>query len=189
MSNNLPPEDRPQKQPKADLPLFQQKILEEKWKNRPELEAVHLDDDDAFNAASGVAEMFGHQLSREQFDEAINHPSLAGSRYITQIGNQVRYLHNSLFGQHPTIAGNAIDNINEKTIDLLREAETAHDNDNHNEALKGLNTIHEVYSGLHEILSAQNPTYMDSYTGLHLDDMVSKTLPNLIDKYKTTMEL
>lgn len=189
MSNNLPPEDKPQIEPKADLPLFQQKLLEEKWKNRPELEPVHLDDDDAFNAASGIAEMLGSKLSREQFNEAINDPSLAGSRYIAEVGNQVRYLHNSLFGQNPTIAGNAIDNINEKTIGLLKEADEAHDDDRHLDALNHLNKIHDVYSKLHGVLSVQNPTYMSSYTGLHLDDMVSKTLPNLISQYKNKMEL
>jgi hypothetical protein len=130
-----------------------------------------------------------NHLSSEQFSGLVEaHPELGGHRILHTFFNHLNHLHNSLLGQNPTSPGMLIDNINGQVIPSLDKLQEAHAVGAYPAVHRALNAAHALYSeALTDPDTQKNKAFLDSYTGMHLHDLVHTTLPKLANEYKETL--
>jgi hypothetical protein len=187
---NIPSEDRPNPEPITDLPKEMYKKTSKVWEERPYVEPTRPDEEKQFSDLNQMLEGLGSDhLSREQFDEMAQQPQHLAAKAVTEFQNQQWHFHNSFLGQNPTLAGMLSDVANETAYNNLKGVGLYHAIGNHAHVKDLLTKNHAIYKKLLEHPSIQsNSTFLNSYSGQHLINMVHNTMPNLIKRYASLTE-
>lgn len=157
------------------------KGIVEKWDKRPFANPKPSTDDPKglFNFLSEAHEEgYGLPLSQEQFQETVNNPTFRALDVASRVGNQIYHLNNSLIAQSPSepaIATDVVQHISHMAHKVLAKHIAVGNKDSAMETMDG---IKDAYEELHDMYS-DDEDFQNSYTGMHLKDMVHTTLPNL----------
>jgi hypothetical protein len=182
---NVPSEDRPNPEPVTDLPKEMYKKTSKVWEERPYVEPTQSNDEQDYNDINDMLTAFGSDhLSREQFNELAQDPIHQAAKTVTEFQNQQWHFHNSFLGQNPTQAGMLSDVASETAYNNLKGVNLKHAIGHFSEVQHAMIINHRIYKKLLEHPAIQgNSTFLNSYSGQHLINMVHTTMPNLIKRY------
>lgn len=130
-------------------------------------------------------------LSGDQFQSmALENPQVFGGlHHLMTITNQLKFLQNTFRGQQPSAAGIGVDHANSLATKSLPLFYGNHLHGNFKDVHEGLVSMHKLYADvLNSPLIQDNKAFLDSPSGIHLNDMVTTILPKHIEAYKQATE-
>lgn len=132
---------------------------------------------------------FSH-ISKDQFQNMVDgHPETQALQTIHQFKNHLIFLHNTLTGLPLTSAG--IRTLM-PTATVLADYDTilqGHMEGMHDKVARTLSAAHGMFKQTMTEPSINQKAFLESPTGIHLQDITHNILPNTIAKYKELMEL